>query len=468
MSEKKQFIVVLGMHRSGTSMLTAGLAHGGIHVGCELMGAGKGNIKGHWEDNDIVALNNRVLDELNIKWDTLGEINPQLLFDSKDSLIEEARALLRSKVNSADEVFAFKDPRTLRLFPFWRRVFEGIDASVHYIFGFRNPVDVCESLNKRDGKSYIYSQLLWLHHNLDSFSEIVESNSRLSFLDFYELCKSPTACISRIFEEIGITPNLEGLELFEREFYDNALVSKMTDPYQISADKRISPICFDAYRALRGLSNSVFNNCTVVETISESWKLSSSLLNDQLGLFEKEQEEFSLVTSRKIKSLNSKVARLEAEVDIVEYKLGKRIAAFDMEDIIESLSENLLSTFYILKNDILSENRTLCKFQIAQEQKLNKVNNVLGDINQRVIKEAEEFKNLQFNLSNVLLDYKRELTESVAKNEKLVKSNLELSNELNKERLRNKELVKQKQEILSSISWKVTSPIRSILSFFLK
>lgn len=49
-------LVVLGMHRSGTSVVTHWLHECGLPVGDALLGAGVGNVQGHFEDLDLYRL----------------------------------------------------------------------------------------------------------------------------------------------------------------------------------------------------------------------------------------------------------------------------------------------------------------------------------------------------------------------------------------------------------------------------
>ena len=47
------------------------LATLGASFGNNIMPGGKGNEKGFWEDNDIVALNNQLLEESNMTWHSI-------------------------------------------------------------------------------------------------------------------------------------------------------------------------------------------------------------------------------------------------------------------------------------------------------------------------------------------------------------------------------------------------------------
>ncbi len=57
-------LLVLGSHRSGTSMLTRILAIAGATLPKRLMAAGQGNESGHWEPSALVQYHDRLLAEI--------------------------------------------------------------------------------------------------------------------------------------------------------------------------------------------------------------------------------------------------------------------------------------------------------------------------------------------------------------------------------------------------------------------
>src|SRR5262249_1740037 len=69
-------IVVLGMHRSGTSALAGMLHHLGVALGDELMPATADNPRGYWEHRDIVAINDRLMTELGRTWHDVRPLPP--------------------------------------------------------------------------------------------------------------------------------------------------------------------------------------------------------------------------------------------------------------------------------------------------------------------------------------------------------------------------------------------------------
>ncbi|PZR23698.1 MAG: sulfotransferase family protein, partial [Azospira oryzae] len=69
---QQKLVIVLGMHRSGTSAITRGLKVIGVELGDRLEPPAAGiNDKGYWEDMDLVALNVEMLDVCGRSWHSL-------------------------------------------------------------------------------------------------------------------------------------------------------------------------------------------------------------------------------------------------------------------------------------------------------------------------------------------------------------------------------------------------------------
>ena len=62
-------LLVLGMHRSGTSALARVLQLCGADIGTRLLGKSAGNEAGHWEDAFAVEVHERLLAAEGTRWD---------------------------------------------------------------------------------------------------------------------------------------------------------------------------------------------------------------------------------------------------------------------------------------------------------------------------------------------------------------------------------------------------------------
>src|SRR5687767_14787797 len=119
---KQRAIVLLGMHRSGTSATTRVISLLGAHLPNNLMPAAADNETGFWESHDIAVLNEEILASAGLSWDSFSAF-PQSWYasDSVQGFAQRALALLHRDF-SQSPLFVLKDPRFCRLIPFWRDV----------------------------------------------------------------------------------------------------------------------------------------------------------------------------------------------------------------------------------------------------------------------------------------------------------------------------------------------------------
>ena len=115
----KNCLIVLGMHRSGTSAFTGILDLLGVNLGTKMLETQPDNPKGFFENKFVVLTNDCILDTLKSSWDDVFPLPENWLDRFQESqLHEDIRTFLRSDI-SADQLTAFKDPRMSRLLPLW-------------------------------------------------------------------------------------------------------------------------------------------------------------------------------------------------------------------------------------------------------------------------------------------------------------------------------------------------------------
>ena len=105
---KNKVLVVTGMHRSGTSLITHWLHECGLQVGDDLLGADTGNDNGHFEDLDFLNSHKALLKGRRLS-DNGFTASPlkQLTYEEKDKL----KDIIAYK-NSFNHEWSWKDPRT--------------------------------------------------------------------------------------------------------------------------------------------------------------------------------------------------------------------------------------------------------------------------------------------------------------------------------------------------------------------
>ncbi|NWN50107.1 hypothetical protein HT121_22110 [Pseudomonas sp. MAFF 301514] len=189
----KNVVIVLGMHRSGTSAIAAGLEQLGLSMGNSLYQGDEWNPKGYFEERQVVEFNNRLLASYNCRWDS--PLPPLLGSGGQwEAHIGEAVELVRGLFGEAP-AWGFKDPRMCLLAPFWGKVFSQLEVKPQLMLVVRHPGEVVHSLARRDGISVERGAWLWMTHLLGAleyleiagdmrffiFDHLLFSTGRLSF-----------------------------------------------------------------------------------------------------------------------------------------------------------------------------------------------------------------------------------------------------------------------------------------------
>ena len=218
---KTRLVVVLGMHRSGTSLITRSLATLGASFGDNLIPAAKDNDKGFWEDNDIVAFNDELLAACGMKWYsteewTIEKIQP----DSLKNYQERAIAILRKKLKSTS-VFALKDPRISKLFGFWSSIFDLVDNNTMYILAVRSPRSIAESLVKRNNFASYHAYMLWTDYVLTTLTHL--KGKKFIKVEYERMIDNSFTEILRIAEFLDLDIEKKELENFINHYVETGL-----------------------------------------------------------------------------------------------------------------------------------------------------------------------------------------------------------------------------------------------------
>jgi len=200
--KKHTAVIVLGMHRSGTSALGGVLSQLGCDLPAHLMPAHETNPKGFFESMAIYKLNDAILASAGSNWYDWLPFN-RTWFQSPPAgeFADRAIEVLLEEFGGSP-LFVMKDPRICRLFPFWANVLEVADIRPAIVHIHRNPLDVAASLRVRDGKAAELTQLVWLCHMLNA-----ERDSRgmaRSFVSYDQLLQNWAGLVERVGQDLDI------------------------------------------------------------------------------------------------------------------------------------------------------------------------------------------------------------------------------------------------------------------------
>lgn len=198
----RKALIVLGMHRSGTSALTRVLNLLGVELGRNLMPPDDRNPRGYWEHLAIYHNHEMMLNSMGRVWHSLFPFPKAWWLDPVIASYQERLAgIIRAEFSQA-RLWGFKDPRLCRLMPAWHSIFSDVGCDPHFIYMIRRPEEVAESLHRRDGFSREKCFRLWLLHGLDAEKES-RAYPRI-FVTYDELLGDWRGVVDRISEGLHL------------------------------------------------------------------------------------------------------------------------------------------------------------------------------------------------------------------------------------------------------------------------
>lgn len=200
--QKKIGIVVLGMHRSGTSVVAGALSKAGVFFGDTLLPAESYNSKGFFEDVDILATNEEILKTLNSSFKDLNPL-PEDWYKSLSllPLRDRLKDLIGDKFKNA-AIFGFKDPRVSILLPMYLEIFKELDLDIRFVVCERSTAEIIASLQERIGYSDEESLILYQKYKTAIEDGIKGQNyTRVYMSDFVD---NPLRFVKNIFLVLDI------------------------------------------------------------------------------------------------------------------------------------------------------------------------------------------------------------------------------------------------------------------------
>ncbi|MGJ4803774.1 hypothetical protein [Luteimonas sp. SDU82] len=215
---RRTALLVLGMHRSGTSALSGVLAKLGAESPKTLMPPTADNPKGYWESSAIMDFNNAVLASAGSRWDEWEAFNRGWLGSATGmAMVSGISALLADEFGQAP-LFLLKDPRICRILPVWLQGLAEADVAIKIVVPVRNPLEVADSLATRNKLTRLQALLIWLRHVLDA--EYDSRGQDRAFMRYADLLTNWRAETARIGEALDLRwPRMSGSAEAEIDAY---------------------------------------------------------------------------------------------------------------------------------------------------------------------------------------------------------------------------------------------------------
>ena len=401
MLDAKKLIVVLGSHRSGTSLCAAALESLGADMRLPAHYTNDENPRGFFEHPDIVDFNESLLSYLGGSWDNPLFYGPTAISDA-DLCEWRARAKrLFDSIYGDAAVAAIKDPRLCQLFDFWKPVFLEAgynDRDIFIIHIFRDPIEVALSQQHRAQDNPVYYEIggrlvegaaLWLSLTAQALAQTATLNS--CFVAYLDLVTSPELVVKKIADFLGVMPDQRQLQHFCEDFVDSSLRRNVADVDATELVTREFPQVMEFNAAVQLLLG---NQSTVQQDIERALALYHAT-DTQLAI------SLSMTPALSRLSQRSRSDRLEAEqrADII-VDLGAQITDHasvitPLRDEISQLEagigsqrsemESQLCVITELRTVIVELQYTVGEMQASTSWRLTKSVRALGDFRKRML-----------------------------------------------------------------------------------
>ena len=300
----KTVYFILGMHRSGTSALAGVLNIMGLEVGSDLMPKTEMNPKGYFENLLSYRLNEKILYENKSAWDDCHFKLNKIPKEKINTYKQEIKNIIEGEFRYAEK-FLIKDPRICILFPIWQSACLELDLAIKIIIPHRSPIEIANSLKKRNAFSYEKSLILWLHHFLTA--EYLSRKHERLFISFDELLNETKKTVDKLYtfvdlgEEKRVRPSI------------NQFLDKKTKHNNNSIDNFTTETPEFLQRLFKIIKDSDFDNLKVIDNIRNNFYYSLEMFQHREILESITHEKEQNVT---IENLTKNIELLEQIKDI--------------------------------------------------------------------------------------------------------------------------------------------------------
>ncbi len=256
---KQRAVLVLGAGRSGTSLTTRAVQAVGVELGDDFKRPSRKNPSGFFEDAALLRLSKQLRRAMGLRPDSLRLLDEAAWDDARLApFYDDFARTIDARFGEAP-IWGFKYARTLRLLPFWVRLFKRLSIEPSYVLPIRNPLSVARSRAKLDGHrgQQANSDLEWLV-NVVPYLRLVRGRQCI-VIDYDRLVSQPKDELIRMANGLGLTPNesnLQSIDRFANQFIRNDLRHTRFTIEELQSSNEVNHLVRRAYGLLDSLASA--------------------------------------------------------------------------------------------------------------------------------------------------------------------------------------------------------------------
>jgi hypothetical protein len=244
-------ILVAGMHRSGTSATTRVVNLLGADIAQDLSPPlANNNERGFWESRAIIEIHDELLSALGSAWDDPFQL-PERWIETSFALIAKQQLAARLAEDfGSSKSFVIKDPRIARLLPLWLELLDELGIESLVVIPFRHPLEVADSLWKRQMFPREKSLLLYVWSYLET--EAASRGRRRLFIDYHSLLADWRSVAGRLEAAAGSWLTVTaGSENAIDDFLTRDLQHNKYDPEQLAGHPEVASLVTEIFDCMR-------------------------------------------------------------------------------------------------------------------------------------------------------------------------------------------------------------------------
>jgi hypothetical protein len=196
-------VVVLGMHRSGTSAVAGAAIRLGLAPPKTPLAPTDDNPTGFHESVPLDNFNHLLLNAMGRSWYDCLSFSPDMLNEAaRAAAFNYCTEVLRQEFAN-EPAFVVKNPMLCLTLPLWLPALRAVGAAVSALLVVRHPEEVARSLFWRDMLPETVSTAVWLHHMLEA--ERMTRGIPRAVVLYADLLRDWRDCMARAGQTANIT-----------------------------------------------------------------------------------------------------------------------------------------------------------------------------------------------------------------------------------------------------------------------